>query len=223
MHRADAGVNQATHLIMEIRSLLGYEWRLVANAAGHTTRTTRESDMPQRKPTSDEKAAATGYVTLRDVIASDLPIFFEHQQDPTAVHMAAFTARDPASWEAFLAHWTRILGDHTVTMKTVLFNGQVAGSVGSFEMFGKPQVTYWIGKEYWGQGLATRALSAFLDIQTLRPIYGSAARDNVASIRVLEKCGFKIWGYEKGFANARGQEIEEAILVLDAGAPEEAP
>jgi RimJ/RimL family protein N-acetyltransferase len=196
---------------------------LISNAAGQPTRVTREGDMPQRESTPDEKAAATGNVVLRDVIETDLPIFFNHQQDPTALHIAAFTAKDPASWDAFLAHWTTILGDDTVKMKTVLFNGQVAGSVGSFEMFGKPQVTYWIGKEYWGQGLATSALSEFLRIQKLRPIYGSAASDNVASIRVLEKCGFKIYGYEKGFANARGQEIEESILVLEAGEPEQAP
>jgi RimJ/RimL family protein N-acetyltransferase len=98
--------------------------------------------------------------------------------------------------------------------RTVLFDGQVAGSVASYvdPELGEPEVTYWIGKEYWGKGIATRALSAFLDIQTARPIYGRAAKDNIGSIRVMEKCGFTIVGYGKGFANARGEEIEEVIL-----------
>jgi L-amino acid N-acyltransferase YncA len=49
-----------------------------------------------------------------------------------------------------------------------------------------------------------------------------AAKDNVASLRVLEKCGFTVVGYEKGFANARGEEIEEVILELRADGKEEA-
>jgi RimJ/RimL family protein N-acetyltransferase len=159
-------------------------------------------------------------VLLRDVIDSDLPIFFKHQLDPAANYMAAFTAEDPADRDAFNAHWTKILGNDTVIVKTILFDGQVAGHIASFERFGEPEVTYWIGKEYWSQGLATRALSAFLNDQVrleaappTSPLYARAAKDNIASIRVLEKCGFTISGYDKGFANARGQEIEEVILI----------
>jgi hypothetical protein len=41
---------------------------------------------------------------LREVLDSDLPIFFEQQLDPDAIHMAAFTAKDPADRKAFNAH-----------------------------------------------------------------------------------------------------------------------
>ncbi|MDX6482371.1 MAG: hypothetical protein QOE95_142, partial [Gaiellaceae bacterium] len=44
-----------------------------------------------------------------------------------------------------------------------------------------------------------------------------AAKDNVASLRVLEKCGFKIVGEGKGFSNARGEEVEEFLLELTDG------
>ncbi len=81
---------------------------------------------------------------------------------------------------------------------------------------GKPEVTYWLGKEFWGQGIATRALAAFLGQMTERPVYARAAKDNAGSLRVLEKCGFTITGEGKGFANARGMEIEEYILTLGA-------
>ena len=53
----------------------------------------------------------TGDVLLREVTEADLPVFFEQQLDPAANFMAAFTARDSADQEAFLAHWGRILGD----------------------------------------------------------------------------------------------------------------
>ena len=159
----------------------------------------------------------TSDVLLRDVTDDDLPKFFEHQLDPTANHMAAFTAKDPRDRKAFTAHWNRILADASVIIKTILFEGQVVGHVLSYEEAGKSEVSYWIGKAYWGQGIATRALSAFLaQANQTRPIYARVAKDNVGSLRVLEKCGFTISGEAKGFANARGQEVEELILELKA-------
>jgi GNAT superfamily N-acetyltransferase len=79
---------------------------------------------------------------------------------------------------------------------------------------GKPEVSYWLGREFWGKGIATTALRLFLSVVAVRPLYARAARDNAASIRVLEKCGFTIAGSARGFANARGAEVEEMVLVL---------
>src|SRR5574341_117637 len=154
-------------------------------------------------------------VTLREVADADLPIFFGHQQDQDAVYMAAFTSEDPSDRVAFDAHWSRIRASQSVMMSTVEVDGQVAGHIGSFVMFDQHQVTYWIGREFWGQGVATAALRAFLEVDRTRPIYGRAAKDNTASIRVLEKCGFVLVGEETGFANARQADIAEVILKLD--------
>ncbi|MGH2528183.1 MAG: GNAT family N-acetyltransferase [Actinomycetota bacterium] len=162
----------------------------------------------------------TTEIFLRDVTEDDLPIFFEHQLDPEANQMAAVPARDR---EAFTAHWTKILGDDTVTKKTVLFDGQVAGNVVSFERFGEREVGYWIGRQYWGKGVATRALSEFLDHVTTRPLYARVAKHNVASLRVLEKCGFTISGHDTAPADTGGQDLEEVILKLEASARERAP
>lgn len=152
---------------------------------------------------------------LRNVTSDDLAIFFEYQLDQEANYMAAFTAKDPTNREAFMAHWHAILADETVIIQTIIFNGHVAGSVSSYEDEGKPEVTYWLGKEYWGQGIATWALTEFLTHHnTTRPIYARVAKDNIGSRRVLEKCGFAIIGESRGFANARGQEIEEYLLEL---------
>lgn len=152
---------------------------------------------------------------LRNVVNADLPIFFAHQLDPEANFMAAFTAKDPTDQAAFMAHWHKILADKTTIIQTMLCNGQVVGSVSSYEEEGKPEVTYWLGKEFWGKGIATWALSEFLAHQNrTRPIYARVAKDNLGSRRVLEKCGFAITGESKGFANARGQEIEELLLTL---------
>jgi RimJ/RimL family protein N-acetyltransferase len=159
---------------------------------------------------------APGDVHLRNATEADLPIFYEQQLDPDARYMAAFTAKDPADRAAFFAHWARLLGDPAILNKTIIVNGQVAGYVASFTRLGEPEVSYWLGREYWGRGIATRALSELLRHVLARPVYARVAKDNLASRRVLEKCGFLISGEDSGFANARGQEIEEFIFARRA-------
>ena len=167
-----------------------------------------------------------GEVRLRDVRRDDLAAFFEQQRDPDANDMAAFTPRDPSDHDAFMARWARILGNETGTVQTILLDGQVAGSVLSYQESesGRCEVSYWVGKEYWGRGVATRALAEFLaHVVTERPLYARAAKDNLASLRVLRKCGFAICGEDKGFANARGHEVEEYILILSDDARDDEP
>ncbi len=140
-------------------------------------------------------------VLLRDVIASDLPILFEQQFDPVANQMAAFPARDR---EAFMAHWAKIMADENNILKTILYGDQVAGNIVSWEHDGEREVGYWLGREFWSKGIATQALAAFLEIVSARPLYAHVVKHNLASIRVLEKCGFTI----------TGEEAEEVILIL---------
>ena len=150
-------------------------------------------------------------ISLREIQESDIPIFFEHQRDAIANQMAAFPARDR---DAFMAHWAKIMQDESVILKTILFDGQVAGNVLSFEIFGEREVGYWLGREFWGKGIATRALSQFLEQLQIRPLYAHVAKHNVASMRVLEKCGFVVSGEDKGGANERGEKVEEFVLKL---------
>ena len=156
---------------------------------------------------------------LREVSPDDLPIFFEQQRDPEAIAMAAFTAADPSDRAAFDAHWARILADPATINRTIVCDGEVVGHVASFEQEGQREVTYWLGRRHWGRGLATRALAALLELVPERPLYARAVKDNRGSLRVLEKCGFAIAGEDRGYANGRGAEVEEWILVLPPREP----
>jgi RimJ/RimL family protein N-acetyltransferase len=138
-----------------------------------------------------------GQVVLRAVTEADLPIFYAHQLDAEAARMAAFPSRDRP---AFMAHWARILADETNILRTIVCDGQVAGNVVSFVQSGKREVGYWVGREFWGQGIATRALAALLAEVKERPLYAHVAKHNTGSMRVLEKCGFTVAGEEKGSA-----------------------
>jgi RimJ/RimL family protein N-acetyltransferase len=156
-------------------------------------------------------ANSTSQVRLRDVTEDDLPIFFDHQRDPVANRMAAFPARDR---QTFTEHWTtKVLGDDKVTKRTILSDEQVVGNIVCFEMPGETLVGYWIGREHWGKGIASRALSMFLADVDTRPLRAHVATHNLASIRVLEKCGFVRVGEDTIVES--GDQIEELILMLD--------
>ena len=150
-------------------------------------------------------------VRLREVIKDDLPIFFEQQIEAGAV---AMTAHSPRDQEAFQAHWTELLAKESVIKRTILLDELVVGYIMSFVYFGQREVGYWIGKEYWGQGIATRALSEFLEQVPLRPLRAVVAKHNRGSLRVLEKCGFRIIGEDKEFSKVGGNAVEGIVLEL---------
>lgn len=164
------------------------------------------------KNLASSESGGRGDVVLREVTEADLPFFFEHQRDPDALRMAAFPSRDR---EAFTAHWMKILADETAVTKTILFEGAVAGHVACFERDGKREVGYWIGREYWDRGIATRALSELLGHVQERPLFAHVAKHNLGSLRVLEKCGFQRAGEDKELSSVDGQVVEGLILKLE--------
>jgi RimJ/RimL family protein N-acetyltransferase len=137
------------------------------------------------------------HIRLREVEPGDLPLFFAHQQDAGAAAMAAFTSRDRA---AFDQHWAKILADETGLIRTIVVasavspdsavDEHVAGNIVSWNSEGKREVGYWIDRAYWGRGVATAALAAFLRLEQTRPLYAGVAKHNAASLRVLQKCAF---------------------------------
>jgi RimJ/RimL family protein N-acetyltransferase len=143
-------------------------------------------------------------VILREVDEGDLDAFFEHQREPEANEMAIFPARDR---EAFDAHWRRILADRSVINRTIVRDGEVAGNIGSWQQEGKQLVGYWLGRHFWGKGIATRALAEFVEEVPHRPLHAWVATSNVGSTRVLEKCGFVRVG-------SRITDVEELLFEL---------
>lgn len=152
-------------------------------------------------------------IHLRDVLETDLPIFYEQQLDSEAVQMAGFPSRARGG---FMTHWKKILTDEAIQIKTILFDGEVAGNIVCFEQLGEREVGYWLGKRYWGNGIATQALTEFLKEIKTRPLYAHVAKHNIGSKRVLEKCGFTIAGEDRFFSEIFGKNIDEYILMLDA-------
>ena len=152
------------------------------------------------------------HVQLRDVVTDDLPIFFEQQLDPVATQMANFPPRDR---DAFMTHWTtKVLGHEAVSVRTILFDAQVAGNIVCWEQDGRSLIGYWLGREFWGKGIATQALSEFLNVVKTRPLYAYVAQHNIASRRVLEKCGFTLTPDDTTSINLPADTSEDYLFVL---------
>ena len=148
-------------------------------------------------------------VTIREMLESDWPTLFEYQRDPVSSAMAAVPMRE---WDAYIAHQRKIRADEALLTWTILYDGQVAGDLMSFLHPARPgqrEVGYRIGREYWGKGVATRALTLFLDVERRRPLYGWVAAHNIGSQRVLEKCGFTVIGKE------HDDDVDGIIFMLD--------
>lgn len=127
-------------------------------------------------------------IRLRAVRDADIAVFFAHQREPAAVRMAAWS---PWGREDFAAQWAELRADPAVDAQTILVDGAVAGSVTCWERDGVHEVGYWLGAAHWGRGTATTALALALCRCTVRPLHAFAAAHNAASLRVLEKCGFR--------------------------------
>ena len=119
-----------------------------------------------------------------------------------------------------MAHWTKILADQSNTIRTIIHDGDIAGNILSFQESGRTLVGYWVGKGHWGKGVATMALTKFLQVVKARPLYAYVAKHNAASIRVLQKCGFILTREGLGSSHTSEDEVEEVLLKLEVGTPE---
>lgn len=147
-------------------------------------------------------------VSLRDVRSDDLEVFLAQEHDPEAARRSNFRPRER---EAFLTHWqTRVLGDPAVFVQAVTVDGVTAGNVVAWWEEDRRFIGYWLGREYWGRGVGTRALTLFLARETARPLHADPHAENTGSVRLLEKAGFRRTG------TVRHGEQEHIMLVLPA-------
>ncbi|GGX74054.1 N-acetyltransferase GCN5 [Streptomyces minutiscleroticus] len=146
-------------------------------------------------------------VRLRDVVPADLEEFFAQEHDPEAVQRSKFPPRER---EAFMTHWaTKVLGDPTVFVQAITVDGELAGNAVAWWDEGRRFIGYWLGRQYWGRGIGTRALTLFLEREKARPLYADPHAGNTGSVRLLEKHGFRRTG------TVRYGENEHIMLVLD--------
>lgn len=130
-------------------------------------------------------------VQLRATSAGDIASLFQFQLDPEANRVAGTKARD---LETFQGRWDEILRDHVaagvMAPRVIIADGVLVGQVNVFEQEGTDSIGYWIAREHWGRGIATRAIGLILEEVPIRPLFARVAAHNSASLRALQRHGF---------------------------------
>ncbi len=127
----------------------------------------------------------------------------------------------PRTAEAFDAAWVQNFANPRLEARVILMGagggaeGEIVGAVSCFQREGRDLVGYWIAKEHWGKGIASRALELLLKEVPRRPLGAFAAKANVASVRVLERHGFKMINCVIREAKDRFVACEVAEFVLE--------
>jgi RimJ/RimL family protein N-acetyltransferase len=150
-------------------------------------------------------------IQLRPVLADDIALFFEHHLEVRPLPVGASITERKAT---FTEGWEQMLADETVLARTIVSGRDVAGYVICSRQREKPTISSWLGRKFWGHGIATKAVKSFVDLVEERPVYARVAYDNLAALQVLRKIGFAIIGHDSFFSDAHGYEIDEIICAL---------
>lgn len=163
----------------------------------------------------------TQRLRLRTPVASDAAAIAALASDFDVLKM---TARMPHPYlridaEGFIS---RAAQSASFDNQTLVIEHQSEGPIGSIGLFssemGQPEIGYWIGKPYWGQGLATEALCGLQGwakaVQGRRYLTAGHFADNPKSGQVLIKAGFLYTGEVRTlFSQARGAAVPSRMMV----------
>lgn len=103
----------------------------------------------------------------------------------------------------------------------IVLQNQAVGAIG-FEFQGDifrraAEIGYWLGEDYWGQGIMTEAVKAVTEYAfrnfDLCRIYAGVFATNPASVHVLEKAGYQFEGRLKKSITKYGETIDELVYA----------
>jgi ribosomal-protein-alanine N-acetyltransferase len=164
----------------------------------------------------------TSRLTLRDIHLTDWPAFYRMLVEPDVVRFLEYGPFDEFQTREWLSHvivtkydTPRLVHHLAIELPTSLNEGEVGCVIGWIALTTLvPSTREWalsfaLDINHWGQGYMTEAVTAlvdhaFVDLSAHR-IYAEVEPDNVASTRVLEKCGFELEGRLRRKQRIRGE------------------
>ena len=164
--------------------------------------------------------------TLRPWREGDQESLVRHADNPNvALHLRdrfpqPYTRADADAWIAIASRESPAL--HLA----IVVEGQAVGGIGLIPGSDihrvSAEVGYWLGEEFWGRGIATCALRgitsyAFQEFAILNRLFAYVEADHPASIRVLEKAGYRLEGKLIGGAIKRGTIVDQFLFGISRG------
>jgi [ribosomal protein S5]-alanine N-acetyltransferase len=159
--------------------------------------------------------------TLRPYRKSDLPSMVKHINDKaiagnTLTIPYPYTMKEAEEWYMRFRKMMRRKNINRIAF-AIEIDGEVVGSIGISRHDHKAEIGYWLGRAYWGKGIMTEVVKETVKYcfgeLGLRRVYACVFPHNKASMRVLEKAGFKCEGLLRKNVQKGNKLIDEYIFA----------
>jgi RimJ/RimL family protein N-acetyltransferase len=170
-------------------------------------------------------------VSIALITEDDIKTLYPLGHDKDVSWMSGGGLTFPISYEEFRIRKTIAVSASVGEMASyaIRWDDTLVGSIGYFrrEADVPLEIGYWLGKKYWGKGIATSALLLALDAMRDDGISGtliaSTIADNLGSRHILLKCGFREIGAEVYDSPARKMEVESILhsITLSSTSPDQ--
>ncbi len=156
---------------------------------------------------------------LREFVQDDIHSIVKHASN---INVSRYlTTKFPYPYNTEHAEWWINVGSKIGLHKAIDLDGECIGGIGM--TFGEDehryssQIGYWLGESHWGKGIITEALSlmtdeAFSGYEIMR-LYAPVYSPNKVSMRVLEKCGYRLEGILFKAVHKNGSFMDEHIYA----------
>jgi ribosomal-protein-alanine N-acetyltransferase len=155
-------------------------------------------------------------IALREYTDSDLERLVHLANNENVSRYLVYTF--PYPYTTADAEWWIATGSkqNGAITRVIEYKGLFVGSVGITPQSGwrehLGEIGYWVGEDYWGKGIATAALRQMTEYgfksRNFLKLFAPVLAPNVASMKVLEKCGYQLEGILKG-------EVQKGGIYFD--------
>lgn len=158
---------------------------------------------------------------LRRLTIDDIDALVNYLNDASVTQFLSSNIPSPYSQEDAL--WFITKGSlENAMVRAIDRNGKLCGVIGVYLKQGEyahcAEIGYWLGKQFWQQGIATESVKKFVDeifSKTLiSRIYNPVTSENIGSIKVMEKAGFVREGVLKQSVNHQGKLYDEYLYAI---------
>ncbi len=160
--------------------------------------------------------------TLRRWRTSDATSLVRHANNLSVARLLRDRFPHPYTWKDAQGFLASASTEEPQTNFAIEVAGEASGGLGyvpgsDVERY-SAEVGYWLGEACWGRGIATEALAlftrhAFSELGLLR-LFALPLADNVASVRVLEKAGFRVEGTLRSSCVKFGEPRDQALYAI---------
>jgi ribosomal-protein-alanine N-acetyltransferase len=122
---------------------------------------------------------------------------------------------DDANW------WVEVGSKEGAFVRAITFHGAFCGVIGIYtkeaEYAHAAELGYWVAQDYWNQGIASKAVTAFTELvfatTEIQRIYAAVTAPNLASIQVMQKTGYSLEGILRKAVQKQGEFYDEHLFA----------